>query len=408
MSSMEFATTMLHPQSASSRQAIMSSLSAIRNHLGMSVAYVSEFTTGRTVLRYVDAPGLEPLIKEGDIYDSDELYCLNILDGELPELVPNTDLFPVASSMPITQTLRIGAHLSIPIYLKNGDPYGMFCCFGPHPNNSLNHRDLETMRLFADLVAQQIQSDMEQSLQMREKRTRIMEALETSAFAIAYQPIVHLGGMHPCGYEALCRFSAEPYRTPDVWFKEAAEIGMAVELELAVIREAMSAIDMLDPEQYVSLNISPATILSAQFLDTFSRLPLSRIVLELTEHVGIEDYERFTKILSPLRRRGLRLAVDDAGAGHSSLRHIVQLNPDYVKVDMSLTRNVDSDLARRALIGALLYYTRETSAQIIAEGIETMSELQTLKLLGVRRGQGYLLGRPSRSMAKKIKILRAS
>ena len=408
MSSMEFATTMLHQQSASSRQTIMSSLSAIRKHLGMSVAYVSEFVNGRTLFRYVDAPGLSHLIKEGDMYDADELYCLNILDGKLPELIPNTELFQAASSMPITQTLRIGSHLSIPIYLNDGEPYGMFCCFGPNPNHSLNHRDLETMRLFVNLAAQQIQSDMEQTLQMREKRSRIMETLETSAFAIAYQPIVDLGGMHPSGYEALCRFSAEPYRTPDVWFNEAAEVGLSIELELAAIREAVGIIDTLDPEQYISVNVSPATMLSAHFVDTFSRLPLSRIVLELTEHAVIDDYEQFTKILSPLRRRGLRLAVDDAGAGHSSLRHIVQLSPDYVKVDMSLTRNVDSDLARRALIGALLFYTRETSAQIIAEGIETQAELQTLKLLGVRRGQGYLLGRPSQTIAKEINILRAS
>ena len=122
---------------------------------------------------------------------------------------------------------------------------------------------------------------------------------------------------------------------------------------------------------------------------------MSRIVLEITEHAIIEDYDLFTKCLAPLRKRGLRIAVDDAGAGHSSLRHIIQLSPDFVKVDISLTRNVDADLARRALISALLHYTRETSAQIVAEGIETEAELRTLKLLGVRRGQGYFLGRPS-------------
>ena len=88
---------------------------AIRKHLGMSAAYVSEFVNGRTVFRHVDAPGLEHLIKDGDVYDADELYCLNILDGKLPELIPNTSLFQAASSMPITQTLRIGAHMGIPI-----------------------------------------------------------------------------------------------------------------------------------------------------------------------------------------------------------------------------------------------------------------------------------------------------
>ena len=120
--------------------------------------------------------------------------------------------------------------------------------------------------------------------------------------------------------------------------------------------------------------------------------------------LSLHDALPISKVLRPLRHAGLRLAVDDAGAGHSSLRHIVQLNPDYVKVDMSLTRNVDSDLARRALIGALLFYTRETSAHIIAEGIETEAELDTLKLLGVRRGQGYLLGRPAPQIVRTLDL----
>ncbi|CAN0461278.1 unnamed protein product, partial [Scytosiphon promiscuus] len=204
--------------------------------------------------------------------------------------------------------------------------------------------------------------------------------------------------------EALCRFSAEPYRSPDVWFDEAAAVGLSVELELASIRQAVEKIREIAPDQYISVNASPSTVISDQFASTFLNLPLDRILLEITEHAVIDDYEIFTKVLRPLRHAGLRLAVDDAGAGHSSLRHIVQLNPDYVKVDMSLTRNVDSDLARRALIGALLFYTRETSAHIIAEGIETEAELNTLKLLGVRRGQGYLLGRPEQDIAKTINL----
>jgi EAL domain-containing protein (putative c-di-GMP-specific phosphodiesterase class I) len=387
-----------------SRQAINSALNAIRQHLGMPIAYVSEFVNGESVFRYVDAPGLEHLIKPGDSRDLTEVYCLHILEGRLPELIPDTSQNSLAMAMPITREIPIGAHMSIPIRLEDGTPYGMFCCLGPEPNTSLNERDLETMRLFANLAAQQIDKDYAQRRVLQEIRERILETLDTSAFAIAYQPIVDLGQMKPSGYEALCRFSAEPYRSPDVWFDEAAAVGLAVELELASIRQAVQRISQIAPDQYISVNASPSTVISDQFAETFLKLPLDRILLEITEHAVIDDYEGFTKVLRPLRHAGLRLAVDDAGAGHSSLRHIVQLNPDYVKVDMSLTRNVDSDLARRALIGALLFYTRETSAHIIAEGIETEAELNTLKLLGVRRGQGYLLGRPSQEIAKTIDL----
>lgn len=405
MTGFSLPSSVLDGRTDSSRHAINSALTAIRQHLGMPIAYISEFVGNESVFRYVDAPGLEHLIKPGDSRDLSEVYCLHILEGRLPELIPDTSENPLAMAMPITQEVPIGAHLSIPIRLEDGTPYGMFCCLSPEPNKSLNDRDLETMRLFANLAAQQIDKDYEEQRILKEKRDRILETLDTSAFAIAYQPIVDLGQMQPSGYEALCRFSAEPYRSPDIWFDEAASVGLSVELELASIRQAVEQISQINPDQYISVNASPSTVISEQFASTFLKLPLHRILLEITEHAVIDDYESFTKVLRPLRHAGLRLAVDDAGAGHSSLRHIVQLNPDYVKVDMSLTRNVDSDLARRALIGALLFYTRETSAHVIAEGIETEAELNTLKLLGVRRGQGYLLGRPSQEIAQTVNQL---
>ena len=393
---------MLQGPSETPTQIIDSALRAIREHLGMPIAYLSEFVGGRSVYRHVDAPGLESLIRPGDSQSLAEVYCPHILEGRLPEMIPDTSAFEITRNMPITRTVPIGSHLSIPIRLPDGTPYGMFCCLSPEPNPSLNHRDLDTMRLFANLAARQVYIQYEHTRQMEEKRNRIEDALKQQSFAIAYQPIVDLSAMEPSGYEALCRFAAEPYRSPDVWFDEAAAVGLSVELELASIQQAVSKLDQIAPHQYISVNASPATIMSNRFVETFMRMPLSRIVLEITEHAIVEDYDAFTDILAPLRERGLRIAVDDAGAGHSSLRHIVQLSPDYVKVDMSLTRNVDGDLARRALIGALLFYTRETSAQIIAEGIETQAELQTLKLLGVRRGQGYLLGRPVQSISNEL------
>ena len=402
MSAFEISPSILSGQANASPETIDSALRAIREHLGMPIAYLSEFVDNQSVFRHVDAPGLEALIKPGDSRSLEEVYCKHILEGRLPELIPDTSENALAASMPITRETPIGSHMSIPIYLKDGEPYGMFCCLSPEPNKSLNQRDLETMRLFASIATQQVQHNYEHKRNMKAKRLRIEKALQQSAFAIAYQPIVDLGEMEPSGYEALCRFAAEPYRSPDVWFDEAAAVGLSVELELAAIRQAMRAIDQIAAHQYISVNASPSTIMSPQFVETFSELSLSRIVLEITEHAVVEDYDAFTDVLTPLREQGLRLAVDDAGAGHSSLRHIVQLSPDYVKVDMSLTRNVDGDLARRALIGALLFYTRETSAQIIAEGIETEAELKTLKLLGVRRGQGYLLGRPAQTIVTEI------
>lgn len=115
---------------------------------------------------------------------------------------------------------------------------------------------------------------------------------------------------------------------------------------------------------------------------------------ELTEHAAVADYVELSRALEPLRRNGMRIAVDDAGAGFSSLQHIVALVPDVIKLDMSLTRSVDTDAARRALAAALVFFSKETSSTIIAEGVETTGELEALIELGVHGAQGYLLGRP--------------
>lgn len=376
-------------------QIIDTALNAVREHLGMSVAYLSEFVDGRSVFRNVSAPGLEELIDVGDSQSLDDVYCKHILEGRLPELIPDTAKEPICRALPITEAIPIGSHMSIPILLPDGEAFGMFCCLSPEPNPSLNSRDLETMRMFADLAAKQVRTDHQQNRENVEKTTRIERVIETSGFSVVYQPIVDLLKMEVAGFEALSRFSQAPIRTPDVWFNEAEDVGLSTPLETAAIAKALTGLNAISSDAYLSVNASPQTLLTDEFIETMRRHDLTRVVLEITEHAVIEDYDLVIEALTKLRRDGLRVAIDDAGAGHSSLRHIIQLNPEFIKLDMSLTRNVDSDLARRALVSALVFYTRETSAQIIAEGIETEAELETLKLLGVARGQGYYLGKPS-------------
>lgn len=407
MSDFAIETSKLSSGELDSQGVIDQALTTVRQHLGMHVAYLSEFVDGQSVFRHVDAPGLEELVKVGDSRSLEDVYCKHILEGRLPQMIPDTAAEPIAAAMPITKAVPIGSHMSIPIMLESGEPFGMFCCLSPEPNHSLNSRDLETMRIFANLAANQVNQDHAAKQALREKTQCIESALKTRAFEIAYQPIVDLGEMKPAGYESLCRFSAEPYRTPDLWFHDAEDTGLSVELEMAAIQKALEALPLLADDQYLSINASPGTVISKAFVETLSTTPLSQVVLEITEHAIVEDYDLLTGTINELRAHGMRLAVDDAGAGHSSLRHIIQLSPEFIKLDMSLTRNVDTDLARRALVGALMFYTRETSAQIIAEGIETEAELETLKLLGVRRGQGYLLGKPSFDQFETNKATRA-
>lgn len=369
-------------------------LQSVRQHLGMEVAYVSEFVGNDSVFRTVDAPGLEALIKPGDSRSLDDVYCGHILAGRLPELMPDTSEIAFAASMPITQAVPIGAHMSVPLRLADGQVYGMFCCLSPHSNKSLNKRDLQIMRSFADIAAEQIQKEHAANRELIAKRERITDMLANSRFSIALQPIWAFQGGKLVGFESLSRFNAAPLRTPDLWFAEAADVGLGVELELAAIRAALAAAANLPADIYVTINASADAVVHDEFIGSLTAFPLPRLVLELTEHAAVADYKLLCQHLDRLRHQGVRLAIDDAGAGHSGLKQIVSLRPDIIKLDMGLTRNVDSDPARRALASALIYYAKETGCQILAEGIETASELETLKKLGITKGQGYLLGRP--------------
>jgi EAL domain-containing protein (putative c-di-GMP-specific phosphodiesterase class I) len=379
-------------------------LQSVREHLGMEVAYVSEFVGEESVYRVVDAPGLEALIKPGDRRSLDDVYCRHILSGRLPEIIPDTSRFPLAAAMPITRAVPIGSHASVPLRMEDGSIFGMFCCLSPQANDTLNHRDLQVMRAFADLAAQQVGRDRAERNGWAEKRARIERIITDGGLETFFQPIFDFSRTRPAGFECLARFSAEPRRSPDKWFNEAAEAGLGKELELAAIRVALATARALPDDVYVTINASADALLSPDLEMTLGSFDANRLVLELTEHAAVPAYDVLLNRLASLRRDGVKLAIDDAGAGYAGLQHIVQLKPDLIKLDMTLTRNVDTDQARRALASALIFYARETGCQIVAEGIETEAELFTLKTLGVHRGQGYLLGRPT-PLADTIALL---
>ncbi|MGY1812972.1 EAL domain-containing protein [Blastococcus sp. SYSU D00820] len=229
----------------------------------------------------------------------------------------------------------------------------------------------------------------------RIRRARIEQLLVAGGPDVVLQPIVELATGRVVGHEALARFPGRPQRTPDAWFADAAAVGLGVELELSAVAAALGAFRRLPPGTHLSINVGPDTALSAQLPELFRGLPEDRpVILELTEHVGVDDYAALTAALERVRRLGVRLAVDDAGSGFASLRHILNLRPDVIKLDRDLVTGVDGDPARRALAGALLTFGTEIGAEVVAEGIETAAEAAALQRLGIRLGQGFHLGRP--------------
>lgn len=369
-------------------------LAVIREHMGMDVAFISEFTNGQRNFRYVDSPYPDQPVQEGGGNPLEDTYCQRVIDGRLPELIPDVSLNKEAQELPATAAVPVGAHLSVPIKLSDGSLYGTLCCFSFQPNTSLDERDLGMMRAFSVIAADQVERDTKQRQERNEITARINAVLSSDAISMVYQPIYNVAKEALVGFESLARFSMAPVRTPDVWFKEASQVGLDVPLEIQAIKLALPLIERLPSDCYLSVNMSPKLLLDAEVRSVLEEWPAEQIVIELTEHSIIERYEDIAEALEPLRDRGIRLAVDDAGAGYASFRHILSLSPDIVKLDMSITRNIDTDHRRRALAVGLIAFAEATNTKIIAEGVETKAEMAMLRQLGVNKAQGYFLGKP--------------
>jgi len=245
-------------------------------------------------------------------------------------------------------------------------------------------------------VSKQLRVQSKTSRDRRASAARIQAALlDDRAFRMVFQPITELRKHRTVGVEALARFTGPPKRTPDTWFAEASKAGLGIELELAAIRKAVASRDLLPKTAYLSVNVSPDTLASPQFHKVVTDVGGARLVAEVTEHALVQNYERVTGAVTRLRALGMRIAVDDAGAGFASLRHILNMSPELIKLDLSLVRDIDQDRSKQALATALISFASASGSTIIAEGIETPTELKMLSKLGVQYGQGFLLGRPA-------------
>jgi EAL domain-containing protein (putative c-di-GMP-specific phosphodiesterase class I) len=374
---------------------ITDALDFVRSHLNMEVAYLSEFIGDDLVFRAVSAPGFEELCHVGGTMSLDQVYCRHILAGRLPELIPDTGAEPICQGLPLTQDIPIRSHVSVPIRRSDGSPYGMFCCLSRSVRSDLTPRDLNVMRAFSNVAADHLNDRISAQVTRAQIRQEVQDIIQDTAFDLAFQPIVDIKSGQPKGFEALCRFRSSPYRPPNLWFDDARQVDLQVDLELAVIENALTALAVLPQDIYLSVNASPDTVASGRLAPLLQPHPCERILLEVTEHSQILDYDELHSELLRLRFFGVRLAIDDAGAGYSGLQHIVRLQPDVIKLDMSLTRDICGDPVRRSLAGALVRFGAEIDAVIVAEGVETETELETLDRLGVQLAQGYFLGKPA-------------
>lgn len=367
-------------------------LQAVRAHFGMDVACIVECSGNERVVRHVDcADGA--LVQDGHRGPLEGSYCQAVIDGRVPAALPDTARHAHASRLAETRAWGIRSHLGVPIRFSDGEVYGAFCCFGGSPDATLNARDADTMRTYADFVAATLEAQRRVKETRAQMHARVRRMLDDASYSVVFQPIVDVHTLLPVGYEALTRFRADTGVSTQQWFEDAAAVGMVQELEEATIAEALRTLPLLPRGAYLSVNVSPSTVLRGGLRRLLADMPLHRIVLEVTEHAAVADYEALAAALQPLRDAGLRLAVDDAGAGFASFRHILRMRPDDIKLDISLIRKIDGDRSARALAAALIQFARDTGSSIVAEGVETESVLRVLRELRVQKAQGFLLGK---------------
>lgn len=230
--------------------------------------------------------------------------------------------------------------------------------------------------------------------QSAKEKAELKRVLANRRFFPVYQPIVSLRTREVMGYEALTRFADGT--PPDIRFARAALVGLGFEFELAAIEAAIAAAPPVARGGFLALNVSPGLVVTAgKNLKRLFKRWKGRIILEVTEHAPIANYDEFRWAVG--RIGNVEVSIDDAGAGYASLRHILELGPAWVKLDMSLVRNIDADPLRQALVAGLAHFGNRAGPRLVAEGVEREEEAACLLELGVEFAQGFLVGRPERA-----------
>jgi EAL domain-containing protein (putative c-di-GMP-specific phosphodiesterase class I)/ActR/RegA family two-component response regulator len=250
----------------------------------------------------------------------------------------------------------------------------------------------------AGSVIDRVRAQLDVEHQEHQRRQELLEqltiALDGDGMDIVYQPIFDLETRDVVGVEALSRFSLVPHRPPNQWFQAAADLGLATRLEMKAVRLAIARRSQLPPGVFMAVNLSPEALLSGELFFVVPSAFADQLVVEVTEHTPVLDYRALGLAFAPMRASGTTLSVDDAGAGFASLRHILELAPRYIKIDLSITQKIENDRAALAMAVALTSFAGAIDAIIIAEGIESESQLQALKSLGIGLGQGFHLAEP--------------
>jgi EAL domain-containing protein (putative c-di-GMP-specific phosphodiesterase class I) len=368
----------------------------VRSHLDAEVAWVSAFADGQQVIHAASGEVAAMNIPVGEGTDLQGSYCTRVVAGTLPPIIADARRHPVTRDLPVTRELRIGSYIGVPWHGPGGAEAGMLCCVSRNPDPSLDGEAVRFMTLIAELISDHMGSPLAQQRQAVHHATQtVRTVLDQRAIQMVFQPVVKLADGVTVAYEALARFNPDIFASPDRAFAAATQSGLGTDLELLAVQRALERLPDLPDETWLCVNLSADALLTAAASDILLAHAGNHLVIEVTEHTQIDDYAKLRHALKDLRSAGLKLSIDDAGAGFASLNHILQLRPDIIKLDISLVRDIDTDPARAALARSLVSFAADTDAELIAEGIETAAERSRLAELGLSYGQGFHLARPA-------------
>jgi len=350
----------------------------------------------------------------------------SLLGGSLREadvisqLMISGNTFAILLSPPRKQTelkkedlLKIKKRISSKITdaIRDSLDYALFQKFGCYVGNAILYYD-KNVRL-ERLLYTALEEALEDSASEKDKdaKRRIKELkkiIEEEEIYTLFHPIVKLPEYKVIGYEALSRGPGRgEFERPDKLFKVAYESDLLVELERLCRKKTLLAAANMKPGHMLFLNVEPDSVndpdlrqIAASTLLLDSSLTPDHIVLEITERSAIMDFSAFRGVLEYFRALGFKIAIDDGGAGYATLQSIIELKPDFIKLDMSLIRDIDSDNVKQQLVKALKNFSQETGVSMIAEGIETKAELKTLLNMDIKLGQGYVFAYPSEPFPK--------
>ena len=247
------------------------------------------------------------------------------------------------------------------------------------------------------------------SIEERDRARRVADlraSLRERGVYIDYHPIVVTETQEIYGYEALARGVMRSLRSPEVMFDVAAEADLVWELSRLCRSRAIEGMDThLQPGELLFLNVDPHDFNDPAFNEHEVKYP-ERVVIEITERTAIKDYPKFRERLRAFREAGFRFAVDDAGSGYAGLGSIANLEPNFIKLDISLINGIDTNFIKQNLVETMVKFANDHGAMVIAEGVERAEEFKAVKELGVHLVQGFFLHRPSRAPAAALAAAR--